>query len=128
MRLIFRVRMFVLVRMLMFVSVRSIVLGMLVRRALMLVLMRRLRMGLRQAIAFQDMDLGACDPTAVHALDAKTCSQAKRVDGIHQHLRRNPGIDQGAQQHVARDAGKTVKICNAHETLFPGTLSCSGGL
>ena len=74
----------------------------------------RLRVGVRQMAVHQYMDLGATDPAAVHPLDPQTCSYIERSGCVRQHLGRNSGIHQRPQQHVARDPGKTVNVCNAH--------------
>ena len=115
MRVLVLVRVFVLMRMLMFVRMRQIAVRMLVRMALMRVLMSRLRMRVRQVVALQDVDLGACNPAAVHPFDPQACPQAQRGGRVLQHLFGNPGIDQRSQQHVARDPGKTVNVRNAHK-------------
>jgi hypothetical protein len=61
------------------------------------------------------MDLGACDSAAVHAFNAQTCAQTQCSDCVRQHLRRDTGIDEGSEEHIARDPGKTVKVGNAHK-------------
>jgi hypothetical protein len=38
-------------------------------------------------------------------------------DSFLEQARRDPGIDQSAEKHIAADAGKTIKISNAHGTV-----------
>ena len=83
-RFILGVRVFVLV-----VNAHGRVVRAMVRMALSL-LMRCLRMGLRQVVALEDMDLGACNPAAVHPFDAQTCPQAQRGGRVREHLAGTP--------------------------------------
>jgi hypothetical protein len=59
--------------------------------------------------------LGRRNSAAHDSRNLQPRAYAQRRHGIFQHLRRNSGIDERAQEHVAAYAGKTLKICNAHK-------------
>lgn len=62
----------------------------------------------------ENVDLGAGDAAALNLACFQTRADAKRRSGLLQDFERYTGIDQGAEEHVAADAGKAVQIGNAH--------------
>ena len=64
--------------------------------------------GLGRSIPDQHIHLGGADAAAVHLRDLDPGAETERVRGFLKQRRRHAGIEQGAQQHVAADAGKAV--------------------
>src|SRR6266852_1918185 len=61
-----------------------------------------------------DVQLGGRDPAAIHPRNLQASSDIQRRDRVLEQFRRHPGIHQGAQKHVAADAGKAVEVGYAH--------------
>lgn len=64
--------------------------------------------GLGRSIPDQHIHLGGADAAAVHLRDLEPGAETERGRGFLKQRRRYAGIEQGAQQHVAADAGKAV--------------------
>ena len=52
------------------------------------------------------VELGCTDAAAVHARNLQARIHAQGFDGAGKDLRRNSGVQQGAQEHIAADSGK----------------------
>jgi hypothetical protein len=63
----------------------------------------------------EDVDLGAGDAASVDLLHLQACAEVECGGGVVEHLRRDSGIDQGPEEHIARDPGEAVKISNTHK-------------
>jgi hypothetical protein len=62
-----------------------------------------------------DVQLGSHDAATADPRNLKSRSNIQRRDCILEQLRRNSGIQQGAQKHVAANAGKAVEVGYAHK-------------
>ena len=62
------------------------------------------------------IDLSRIDPAAIHARDLQIRADVQRGHRIFKDLRRNPGIQQRANKHVAADTGEAFEISNAHQS------------
>ena len=91
----------VVMRMLVYISM-LVVMGMIVRMGVDV----RIRL-IGNAPCDQHVDLGSADPAAIYFLELQLGPQAERRYALPQQLEADAGIDQGAQEHVAADAGKT---------------------
>src|ERR1700743_1355360 len=65
-------------------------------------------------VADPDIDFGRRNSAADYTRNLQLRAHAKRRDGLFQQLGRNSGIDQGAEKHIAADAGKAFKVCDSH--------------
>ena len=65
--------------------------------------------------AFEHVDLGAGDSTAVDFLDPEAGTEIERRGCVVEDVRWNSGVDQGPEKHVACDTGEAVKISNTHQ-------------
>ena len=63
-----------------------------------------------------DVQLGGRDPAAIHSRNLQPRSNFKRRDRVLEQLRWNSCIHQGAEKHVAADAGKAVEVSYAHRS------------
>ena len=65
-----------------------------------------------------DIHLGRRNPSAHHTRDLQPRAHIERRDRSLEQFRRHTGVHQCAKEHVAADAGKTVKIGDAHRFRF----------
>ena len=72
---------------------------------------------------FDYIHLGGRYPAAIHARNFQLSSDVQRHDRVLQNLCGHAGIHQGAEEHVAADAGKAIKVSNSHA----GSLSLAAG-
>ena len=72
----------------------------------------------RQFFFTVDIDVQLCgrDPAAIHSRNFQPGSNIKRRDRVLEQLSRNSGIYQGAEKHVAADAGEAVEVSDAHRS------------
>ena len=68
-----------------------------------------------QHVPFEDMNLGRGDAAAVDLLDFERCAEIQGARGLLQDGEGYTGIHQGAEKHVAGDAGKAIQISNPHQ-------------
>ena len=68
----------------------------------------------REGTCLKHMHLGAGDSAAVYGFDFQACVEIECSRCIVQNLRRNAGVKQRSEKHVAGDAGKAIKISNTH--------------
>ena len=61
-----------------------------------------------------DVDFRGGNAAADDPRNLQPCADAQGRNGLFQYSRRNSGVDEGAQEHVAAHAGKTLEIGNAH--------------
>ncbi len=73
---------------------------------------------LRRRGAFEHMDFGARDAAAIHGLNLQAGVNIKRGNSLLQHLHRNACVHDCAKKHVAGDAGKAIKISDAHRDIL----------
>ena len=71
---------------------------------------------LRAALCGKHVDLDSSDAAAHHTASFETRAYLQRRCGLGQHFQRHARIDHGAEQHVATDARKAIKIPNAHRS------------
>lgn len=64
-----------------------------------------------------DIYFGGRDPAAYYPRYFQPRPHVQSGNCVFEQLRRNSGIDEGAHEHVAADAGKTLKISDAHRKL-----------
>jgi hypothetical protein len=62
------------------------------------------------------IDFGRRNSAAQHPRNLQARAYIHSRDCIFEELRRHSGIQQRAQEHVAADAGKTVKVGYAHKS------------
>ena len=89
-----------------------LVVGMLSRPRILLfpvLLSRQILLAIHPNIHFSSRN-----SAAHHARYFQLSPNPKRRHGLFQEFRRNSGIHQRAQKHVAADAGKTLKVGYAH--------------
>ena len=100
----------------MLVGVRVLVSVVMRMRMCVAVLMRMgMFMGFgRGSFMCEHIDFGGCQPATDHLArcDARADIQGRCRFGKYRN--RNAGIDHGAEQHVAADAGKAVQVGNTH--------------
>jgi hypothetical protein len=65
--------------------------------------------------AFEHIDLGAGDSTAVDFFDPEAGTEIERRGCVVEDVSWNSGVDQGPEKHVACDTGEAVKISNTHQ-------------
>ena len=68
-------------------------------------------------LAIEDKDFRRGDAAAIHLFDSERRSDIQGVDGIVKHLWRQTGVEQSAEEHISADAGKAVKVGDAHEPI-----------
>jgi hypothetical protein len=61
-----------------------------------------------------NIHLGGGNAAAQHARNFQPRSNSESRHGFFQRTRRNSGIQECAQKHIAADAGKTLEISDAH--------------
>ena len=62
---------------------------------------------------YPDVDLRRGNTAANHAGNLESCAQVQSFDCLCQQLRRDSGVDKGAKEHIAGNAGKTFEIGDA---------------
>src|SRR5579871_250485 len=62
-----------------------------------------------------DVNFRGRDPAAHHSRDFQLRAYPERRHRLLQQLRRDPGIHQHTQKHVAADTGKALYVGNPHE-------------
>jgi hypothetical protein len=118
-RIHMRMRMRVLVRMLVLVAV-------LVRVFVPVFVSLGRRTGcLGRLLPLKYMHLGRRDAAAIHLLNPQGGIKRQRRHGILKSARRDADIEQGAQEHVSGDTGKTIKIDSMHEKSTLSFGACS---
>lgn len=62
-----------------------------------------------------DIDLGPGESPAHYLAALETGADVQGCRGVLQKRERNARIDQGAEEHVAGDAGEAVEVRNSHQ-------------
>jgi hypothetical protein len=70
--------------------------------------------GGEDVFAGANIDLGAGDATADDFSGFETGADIEDCGDCRQFLERHTGVDEGAKEHVAADAGEAVEVCNTH--------------
>jgi len=87
-------------------------------RCLVMAVSRRVRstefLFFSDAPAFEHVNFGAGDTTAVHYLNLQTGVQIKRGGGVVQHMRWNACIHKSPEKHISGYTGEAVQISDAH--------------
>ncbi len=70
----------------------------------------------RRILQQYDIELGGVYLAAHYRAGLRTdlAAEAKRLEGITNHIQRNPCIEQGTNSHIATDAGEAVEVRNLH--------------
>ena len=61
-----------------------------------------------------DLGVGGAEAPSSHGLERQLPGRPRLDDGLLDRPRIDPGIDQGAERHVAGDPAETVEIADAH--------------
>ena len=75
------------------------------------------RMRLGEVAGFKNMDLGGCDSGAVDPFNLQGGVKTECGDRVVEDMRVEAGVDQGAEKHVAGDAGEAVEVGETHEVI-----------
>src|ERR1019366_8820152 len=105
------------------VTVRVACLVQVLRLGLLRVHIGVLRDLLRKPVAFKYVNLGSGDAAAVHLADSQGRANAECGGRLVKHLRRNAGVDECGEKHVACDSGEAVEISNTHWDGLSGTVA-----
>jgi hypothetical protein len=63
----------------------------------------------------QHIDFGRRNPAAIDLRNFQSGADIERGHCFLEHVGRHASIDQGAQEHVAAHAGKTIEVSYAHD-------------
>src|SRR5438270_11393153 len=63
---------------------------------------------------YPNVDFRSRDATSDNSRNFQACAYAQCRHGLFQHARRNSGVDERAQKHVAAHSRKTFKVGNSH--------------
>ena len=61
-----------------------------------------------------DVNFRGGDPAAHDFRDFQSCADTQGRYGLLEQFRRNPSVDQGAEEHVAADPGEAFEVGNPH--------------
>jgi hypothetical protein len=61
-----------------------------------------------------DVDLGGGDSGALDTGDLDFGSEVQFADGVTEEFRGDSGVDEGAEEHIAADAGETIEVSDPH--------------
>lgn len=75
-----------------------------------------------EVAGFEDVNLGGGDAGAVDPFDLERRADVEGADGIVENVCVKAGIEQGAEEHVAGDAGEAVEVGETHAAI----VSCGG--
>lgn len=93
-----------------------------VRMGECVLMLMRVLVGVRnffcELTTFKNMHLDRRDTAAIDLFYADRRIDRERVHCLSKHAERHARIEQGAEKHIAGDAGKTIKISNAHRLSF----------
>jgi hypothetical protein len=70
--------------------------------------------GVGEVVAEHDVDFGAGDAAAVDFFDLESGAEVEGCGGVVEDLGVDSGVDEGAEEHVAADAGEAVEIGDTH--------------
>ena len=80
-----------------------------------LVILHRMSLIVLMAVFCEDIDLGSGKATAKDLPVLKASSNVESSNRLLKQRDRNTSIDEGAEKHVAADAGEAFEISNTHQ-------------